>query len=100
MMYFSKTCIPKNVFVDLGYRGKKFAKEVFKRYGSTVITVARRAAKKFLLESRRWIVERTFAWMGKARRLSKDYELLLSSSVGMIYLSMVRLMLRRIAKKI
>lgn len=99
-MHFSKTPIPKKVFVDLGYKGKKFAKEIFKRYGSNVITIAKRAAKQFTLEARRWIVERTFAWIGKARRLSKDYELLLSSSVAMIYLSMIRIMLRRIAKKI
>lgn len=100
MMYFSKAPIPSNVFVDLGYKGKEFAEEVFKRYGSRVITVARRAAKTFALEARRWIVERTFAWIGKARRLSKDYELLLSSSVAMLYLSMIRIMLRRIAKNI
>ena len=91
--------IPTTVFVDLGYKGKAFAKEIFERYGSKVITVARREVKTFALEARRWIVERTFAWIGKARRLSKDYELILSSSTAMIYLSMIRIMLRRIAKK-
>ncbi len=35
LMYFSKTLIPKTVFVDLGYRGKEFAKEMFERYGSS-----------------------------------------------------------------
>jgi len=100
LMYFSKTLIPKTVFVDLGYRGKEFAKEIFECYGSRIITIGRRAAKTFALEARRWIVERTFAWIGKARRLSKDYELILSSSTAMIYLSMIRIMLRRISKKI
>jgi len=42
------------------------------------------------LEARRWIVERTLAWLGKNRRLSKDYELITTSSLSMIYLAMVR----------
>src|SRR4028119_2264270 len=47
---------------------------------------------------RRWVVERTFAWMGKYRRLSKDYEFLPESSEVMIYLAMIRLMLKRLDK--
>ena len=44
----------------------------------------------------RWVVERTFAWLGKYRRLSKDYEFLPESSEAMIYLAMIRLMLKRL----
>jgi putative transposase len=47
---------------------------------------------------RRWVVERTFAWIGKHRRMSKDYEYLTSSSENMIYLAMIRLILRRLAR--
>lgn len=47
---------------------------------------------------RRWVVERTFAWLGRQRRLSKDYEYLPRSSESMIYLAMIRLMLKRLAK--
>ena len=47
---------------------------------------------------RRWVVERTFAWLGKYRRLSKDYEFLPQSSEAMIYLRMIRLMLKRLGK--
>lgn len=47
---------------------------------------------------RRWVVERTFAWLGKSRRLSKDPEFLPTSSETMIYLAMTRLMLRRLDK--
>ena len=66
------------------------------QYGIEIITVPRRKAKEFVLDARRWIVETTFAWLGKCRRLSKGYELILSSSLSMIYLAMIRLMLRRI----
>jgi len=47
---------------------------------------------------RRWVVERTFAWIGRSRRMSKDYEYLTSSSESMVYLTMIRLMVRRLAK--
>src|SRR5216684_3847549 len=48
---------------------------------------------------RRWVVERTIAWIGRYRRLSKDYEYLMSSSEAMVYLTMLRLMLTRLAKQ-
>jgi putative transposase len=46
---------------------------------------------------RRWVVERTFAWLGRSRRLSRDYERLPTSSEALIYLTSVRLLLRRLA---
>ena len=46
---------------------------------------------------RRWVVERTFAWIGRSRRMSKDYEYLPRSSESMVYLVMIRLMIRRLA---
>lgn len=47
---------------------------------------------------RRWVVERTFAWLGRNRRMSKDYESLSCSGEALIYLAMIRLMLKRLAK--
>ena len=52
----------------------------------------------FTLLPKRWIVERTFAWIGKYRRLSKDYEYNVDSSLNMIFLALSRNLIRRIAK--
>jgi len=47
---------------------------------------------------RRWVVERTFAWLGRCRRLAKDYEFLPQSSEAMVYVTMIRLMVKRLGK--
>jgi putative transposase len=52
----------------------------------------------FHVLKRRWVVERTFAWLSTWRRLSKDYEVLPSSEEAWIYLAMIRIMLRRLAR--
>jgi len=86
------------IWVDGGYRGKLvgWAAEA----GGWTLEVVKRPqdAAGFTLLSKRWIVERTFAWLGRSRRLSKDYEALPESSEAMIYLAMSRIMLRRLAK--
>ncbi|MDV2996765.1 MAG: hypothetical protein N4J56_006470 [Chroococcidiopsis sp. SAG 2025] len=56
-----------------------------------------RIAKTFEVLPKRWIVERTFGWLNRYRRLSKDYELHSESSEAMIYGSLIRLMTRRLA---
>jgi putative transposase len=53
--------------------------------------------KEFQILPWRWIVERTFAWLGKFRRLSKDYELLPKNSESFIYLAMIKIMVRRLS---
>lgn len=53
----------------------------------------------FQLLPHRWVVERTFAWIGRNRRMSKDYEFLPTTSETWVYLSMVRLMLKRLARE-
>jgi len=56
-----------------------------------------KGVKGFQVLPRRWVVERTFAWLSFYRRLSKDYEVLTETSEAMIYAAMVHLMVRRLA---
>jgi putative transposase len=84
------------LWVDGGYRGQLV--DWVSQHLRFVLRVTLRpeGAKGFGLLPRRWVVERTLAWLNQSRRLSKDYERLPQSSEAMIYLSMTRLMLRRL----
>lgn len=88
--------LPRKVYADMGYSGKDIQMRLM-NYGIELETVGRKNKKSFEVEPKRWIIERTFAWLGKFRRLSKDYELITETSLNMIYLAMSRLMLRRIS---
>jgi len=87
------------IWVDGGYRGPlvDWVAETFRFRLSPVLRP--KGQKGFVLLARRWVVERTFAWFGFHRRLSKDYERLPESSEAFIYITMTRLMLQRLAPK-
>ncbi len=85
----------KKLWADGGYAGK-LVDNVKRWYGRTLEVVKRSDAGKFVVLPKRWIVERTFAWLGKYRRLSKDYETNPPSSEAMIRMAMINLMLHRL----
>lgn len=86
------------VWVDQGYSGKNFAHAVRQVCGEQVrVEVIERQSKDFEVLPKRWIVERTFGWLNRFRRLSKDYELYTQMSTAMIYGSLIRVMTRRLA---
>lgn len=86
------------IWADGGYGGPDFSAWVLENYDIFVQIVKRSDdAKGFVLLPHRWVVERTFAWFGKFRRLSKDYEIHAQTSVALIYTAMVRIMLQRLA---
>lgn len=88
----------KVVWVDQGYCGERFAKAVKQSCGEQVkVEVIKRRSQGFEVLPKRWIVERTFGWLNRFRRLSKDYEWLIDMSEAMIYGSLIRLMIRRLA---
>lgn len=100
----------RHVFADQGYRGwfvtwaaetaEMTVEIVQRRDGGRRHTWARedapaRQVPRFAVAPRRWVVERTFAWIGRYRRLSKDYEYLSTTSENLIYLAMALTLLRR-----
>lgn len=84
------------IFADGGYAGK-FVHWAEGWYFRTVEIVKRTALDRFVVLPKRWIVERTFAWLGKYRRLSKDYETLIECSEAMIRIAMINLMVHRLS---
>ena len=85
----------RKLWADAGYRGS-FEDWVTARTGWSVEIVEKPLGGGFQVLPRRWVVERTFAWLGKFRRLSKDYEALPQSEETWIYLGMTNLMLARL----
>lgn len=87
----------EKIWADGTYRGG-FIGWVQEKMAAVLEIVKRDDGQKgFKVLPKRWVVERTFAWLGNYRRLSKDYERLLCNSEGMIYLASIKTMLQRIA---
>ena len=89
----------KRLFADGSYSGVETAAAVT-RVGKMGLEVVTRSdqAKGFVVLAKRWIVERTFGWLGRCRRLAKDFEHLTRTQLAFVQLAMIRLMMRRVAR--
>jgi transposase len=86
------------LFVDGGYQGPQFDSAVAVIMPQLEVEVVKRSdqAKGFEVLPKRWVVERTFAWLGRCRRLAKDFENLTRNALAFLRLASIRLMLRRL----
>ena len=90
----------KKLWADGGFDGEPFAEWLLKTLGwHSEITHRPEGSRGFQVLPSRWVVERSLAWIGKFRRLSKDYEYLTETSETFIYAAMVHVMMRRLARK-
>ena len=89
----------RKLWVDGGHTGETFAQWVRAQWPKLGVEVVKRAdaATGFEILPRRWIVERTFAWLMRHRRLVRDYERTEVSAESWIHLAMIRIQLRRLA---
>jgi putative transposase len=86
------------IWADAGYAGQliEWVGRLFFVSRLRIEIVRRREEHKFSVIKWRWIVERTFGWLGRCRRLSKDYEALTTTSENRIRLAMISIMLQRL----
>jgi len=87
------------ILVDRGYRGETLADWVAEYLDGVALEVVSvpTGQRGFVVQSFRWIVERTFAWLGRHRRLSKDVEYLARTTESLLYLAMTHLLVKRLA---
>ena len=88
------------LYADGGYQGPKFGAAVKKIIARLNVEIVKRSDKAagFVVLPRRWVVERTFAWLGRCRRLAKDWECLNRKARAFLRLASIRLMLRKLCK--
>ena len=85
----------ESVLVDAGYTGLPFANSVNELLGATVQIAKRSELHTFKVMPQRWVVERSFSWLEKCRRMWKNCERLLNTSLQFIHLAFLVLLLRR-----
>ena len=88
----------RHIFADGGYAGDKL-KDALRAHGKWTVEIIKRSdkARGFEVLPRRWVVERTFAWLGRCRRLAKDWERSIESATAWAFIPSIRIMTRRLA---
>lgn len=84
----------EKVLADQAYKGA--LGKAIQRAHYCVLEITEKLGEGFVVAPWRWVVERTFAWLEKARRLCRDYEVLPENHEAVVYIAMIRLMLRRL----
>lgn len=89
----------RHIFADGGYAGDKL-RQALRGHGDWTLEIIKRSdkAKGFEVLPRRWVVERTFAWLGRCRRLAKDWEYSVQSSTAWAIIASIRMITRRIVR--
>ena len=89
----------RKLFADSGCQGPKFRAELAKLLPELAVEIVKRSdtAQGFEVLPRRWVVERTFAWLNRCRRLAKDFENRTRNALAFIRLASIRLMLRKLS---
>ncbi len=85
----------QKIIVDAGYSGEKFASKIKEIINANVEVVKHNELHTFLVLPKRWVVERSFAWLEKCRRLWKNCERKLNTSLQIIILSFISILLKR-----
>jgi transposase len=88
------------LYADGGYQGPVFQSAVKEAMATVNVEIVKRSdqAKGFVVLPKRWVVERTFAWLNRCRRLAKDWECLNRKARAYVLLASIRLMLRRLGR--
>jgi len=85
------------LFADGGYQGSKFKHAIRRTHAAVTVEIVKRSdAKTFVVLPKRWIVERTLAWLGRCRRLARDWECLNRKALAFLHLASIRFMLRKL----
>jgi transposase len=87
------------IFADQGYQGER-VQQTARRAGDWRVEIVRRpsGAEGFVVVAKRWIVERTLAWISRNRRLARDFENLARTAAALVRLAMIKIMLRRLVR--
>ena len=88
----------RKLYADGGYQGPQFRRAMKRIMAQIDVQIVKRSdtAKGFVVLPKRWVVERTFAWLNRCRRLAKDWECLNRVARGFVQLASIRLMLRKL----